>query len=536
MSKLKDSIPDYVWDLPEKEINKFWFKKNIEAMVSQGTATNEALKDFLEKVTPITGPDYYIYVKDEKTNVYINIKYNREDYIDALCCLSDEKYTLFYHTASFNGWIDNESATATRCIYVDIDDVGINPNEADLDTVISFLKDTLKLSDEQLPDYAILSGHGLHACWLIDELSAKDEEIRAKYTESMITRLGGDFSGSPISHQFRCPCSYNLKDEVIKGKLFKLTDCTDTDIRRLDWCILPPEEVKEYHDNYYARVHEKNLKTQEKNKQLEKEFLEKLGETTLEVFLSEEISAKERKIAEKLLEIKIKKRAAENFREYTRKENNENINRFFSDEDLDTYIYCDKALPFEHLHVLDNYKPQNRTMNLILDLHNFFIRSKGVLVSRNMYFTIIASLFKYKSQSERAAIKWCQKYVDKLYYDEMVETVQNVYKSDKIYRFSNEKIARLLCFTPEDIADSYCCFSEERRAEAKKARNKNSYERKRIKAGKLSPAERREMNIEYLKAHPGIKEKEAIKVLGIGRSTFYELKKAVRNNSDSPKN
>ena len=155
MGRLKESIPDYIWDLPEEETNKFWLGKDIEAIVSNGTSDNEELKDFLNTVTPITGPDYFIYVKDEVTGTYTNIKFNREDYIDALCYLSEEKYTVFYHIASFKGWIDNDSATAVRCIYVDIDDIEINANEADIDTVISFLRNTLKLSDEQFPDYAI---------------------------------------------------------------------------------------------------------------------------------------------------------------------------------------------------------------------------------------------------------------------------------------------------------------------------------------------------------------------------------------------
>ena len=526
MGKLKESIPDYIWDLPEEETNKFWLGKDIEAIVSNGTSDNEELKDFLNTVTPITGPDYFIYVKDEVTGTYTNIKFNREDYIDALCYLSEEKYTVFYHIASFKGWIDNDSATAVRCIYVDIDDIEINANEADLGSITSFLKDVLKLTEEQLPDYAILSGHGLHACWLIDEITADKKEIRERYTDSMITRLGGDFSGSPISHQFRCPCSFNLKDEVIKGKLFKLTDCENRDIHRLDWCLLSPEEVKIYRDNHYKRISEKSLETRKKNKQLEKEFIEKLGNKTIEEYLSEvNLSAKNRKIAEKLLEIKRRKNTAEKFRKYISEKTDERISAMFSEDDLESYVYCDKALPFEHLHLYDGYKPENRTMNIILDLHNFFIRNKGCLVSRNMFFTILASLFKYKGESDRAAIKWCKKYVDSSYYDEMVETVLNVYKSDKIYRFSNEKIAKLLCFTPDDIEQSYCCFSKERKVEAKRSRNKRHYEKRRNQEGKMSPKEKQQMCIKYLREHPDIKEKEATKILDIGRSTFYKLKK-----------
>lgn len=525
MGRLKESIPDYIWDLPEEETNKFWLEKDIEAIVSNGTSDNEELKAFLNTVTPITGPDYFIYVKDEVTGTYTNIKFNREDYIDALCYLSEEKYTVFYHIASFKGWIDNDSATAVRCIYIDIDDIEINADEADLNTVTSFLKDVLKLTEEQFPDYAILSGHGLHACWLIDEITADKKEIRERYTDSMITRLGGDFSGSPISHQFRCPCSYNLKDEVIKGKIFRLTDCSNTDIHRLDWCLLSPEEVKIYRDNHYKRISEKSLETRKKNKQLEKEFIENLGDKTLEEYLSEvNLSAKNRKIAEKLLEIKRRKNTAEKFRKYISEKTDERISAMFSEDDLESYVYCDKALPFEDLRLYEGYKPENRTMNIILDLHNFFIRNKGCLVSRNMFFTILASLFKYKGESDRAAIAWCKRYVDSSYYDEMVETVLNVYKSDKIYRFSNEKIAKLLCFTPEDIEQSYCCFSEERKAEAKKARNKNHYSKRRKQDGKMSPKEKQQMCLEYLREHPGIKEKEAIKALNIGRSSFYKIK------------
>ena len=229
--------------------------------------------------------------------------------------------------------------------------------------------------------------------------------------------------------------------------------------------------------------------------------------------------------AEKLLEINRRKNTAEKFRKYISEKTDERISAMFSEDDLESYVYCDKAVPFEHLRLYDGYKPENRTMNIILDLHNFFIRNKGCLVSRNMFFTILASLFKYKGESDRAAIKWCKKYVDSSYYDEMVETVLNVYKSDKIYRFSNERIAKLLCFTPEDIEQSYCCFSAERRAEAKRNRNKRHYEKRMKQEGKISSEEKQKMCLEYLRNHPGIKEKEALKALNIGRSTFYKLKK-----------
>lgn len=80
MGRLKESIPDYIWDIPEEETNKFWLEKDIEAIVSNGTSDNEELKAFLNTVTPTTGPDYFIYVKDESTGTYTNIKHKTYPY------------------------------------------------------------------------------------------------------------------------------------------------------------------------------------------------------------------------------------------------------------------------------------------------------------------------------------------------------------------------------------------------------------------------------------------------------------------------
>jgi ACT domain-containing protein len=40
----------------------------------------------------------------------------------------------------------------------------------------------------------------------------------------------------------------------------------------------------------------------------------------------------------------------------------------------------------------------------------------------------------------------------------------------------------------------------------------------------MSPKEKQQMCLEYLREHPGIKEKDALKALNIGRSTFYKIK------------
>ena len=121
MGKVKELLPDYVYD-GTMSIDRYALKEEVKTMIDNGIFENKSLlREFLEEITPSTGPDYFIYVEQSKDN-YVNIRYSREEYIYALCCLSQYPVTLYYHPASFvkNGWITNENANAVRCLYVDI--------------------------------------------------------------------------------------------------------------------------------------------------------------------------------------------------------------------------------------------------------------------------------------------------------------------------------------------------------------------------------------------------------------------------------
>ena len=99
--------------------------------------------------------DYYLYlVDDEKTKV--NMRFDREEYINALCCLSQYNFnTLFYHPTSFDGWKTNIHASSLNCLYVDIDDINFYADENDKESTLEFLKGRYKLPPEKLGDYAI---------------------------------------------------------------------------------------------------------------------------------------------------------------------------------------------------------------------------------------------------------------------------------------------------------------------------------------------------------------------------------------------
>lgn len=62
-------------------------------------------------------------------------------------------------------------------------------------------------------------------------------DIFEKYTNSLITEFGADFSGDSINHMYRCPTSYNNKDREIRGKIFKLNNSNNKDIHRLDYWV-----------------------------------------------------------------------------------------------------------------------------------------------------------------------------------------------------------------------------------------------------------------------------------------------------------
>lgn len=530
MGKLKESLPFYVYEGDMKP-EHYELKEKINDMLEFGEFEDKSLlRKFLEEVTPSTGSDYFIYVQDNDKN-YINIRYARKDYIDALCCISQHPITLYYHLASFKDWINNSNVKAFRCLYVDIDDIEMRADQVDKKDVINFLKNNFNISDSLMPDWAILSGNGMHICYLIDEMTNESEETRMYYTRSLITHFSGDLAGAPVSHHFRCPESFNMKDEPIKGKLFRLNCSGNKDIHRLDPLLKSPDEIESYIRSYYKRRAEKQKKTIEKNKKLEKEFLEKLGETSLEDFLKQcNITPQEKKIATKLLNIQRKKELLIEQEKKIAELENRILN--YNEEDFDIYIYSENGLPYLHLRNYDGYNSHNRIWNLILDLHNFFIRHKGYLISRNMFFYILACLFKLKKEPKSNCIHWCKKYVDNEYYAEMRQIIELTYKSKTKYRFSYIQIANMLSFTKEDITLSFCNFSDERKNEAKKARNKAYYLKKLEEQGKITTEERKKRQLEFLKANLDLPPKEVMKSLKICKTTYYELKKEVENTVD----
>jgi hypothetical protein len=562
MGRVKDSIPDYVFDY-NISIDKYALEHELSELIEEGIFEDKTLlREFLENIVPYTGDQHYIYVIDD-AGIFSNIRYNREEYIDALCCLSQYELTLFLHPSSFSGWITEKNTRAARCLYVDIDDIGMYADVTDKETAVNFIKDVYGLTDEQMPQYLSLSGRGIHLIYLIDDMYFWDtskiikkkrkkcepvekepcpfrcncpnsemctnsdvcinRDIYKRYNASLISSFDADFTGNNISHMYRCPTSYNVKERPIKGKLFRINNSDSRDIHRLDWALKTDEEIVQYRRSYYSRRNEKGLITKERNLKRKQEFLNSLNGLTLEEFIKlDNISIEDRELAKKLLRKQNKPKKNSN--------NSKVINPDKNTPEIDIDdLFENTALPYKHLRYYDNYKPENRTWNLLLDLHNFFIRHEGLLASRNMFFFIIANYLRCMGHPDYYAIKYCDRYCDRAYRNEMINTIKATYHNETKYQFTYGYIALALGFSDEDIELSYCNFSAERKKEAKRKNNKLQYDRLLERTGKQRCKDKKACQLEYLKDNPETDEKAAMFILGIGRTTYYNLKKELRN-------
>lgn len=525
MSKIKDSIPDYL-DLDDEEaVESYTFKLELEEFIDRGEfQDNSLLREFLEDILPYEGPNHFIMVSDKDGRTK-NLPFTREKCIDALCCLSQHEFTLYYHPATFTEWIENIYAVAFRSLVVDIDDVGLIADETEYENVVNFLQDELGFTPDKFPKWVSLSGHGMHLIFPINEYTVEDEELRCKYLESLIVTAGGDISGRPVSHMFRCPTSYNLKERPIKGKLFKMNDSTDRDIHRLDWCLKYGAEYESYRVKCQAIRNEKGKQTRERHKQEEKDFLEQLGDTDVAEFLKQKnISEKDRLIATKILKRQMMRNAKIKSASALKRTSDEAI---IVDEAFEDTLYYDNPLPYIHLEFYNNYSKSNRTWNLLLDLHNFFIRHKGCLLSRNMFFFIIACFLKQTDHNEDYAVRYCYRYVDADYYNEMESIINYVYTSKKTYTFRYSTVADLLGFTDEDYEKSYCSYTEAQRKERKKEYNKNYYADTKEKAGKTPAQIKKEAQLEFVRSNIDMPVAELMEALGASRSTVQRLKRQI---------
>ena len=185
-----------------------------------------------------------------------------------------------------------------------------------------------------------------------------------------------------------------------------------------------------------------------------------------------------------------------------------------------------------HMYVSENKETYHhfsrtaRNWNLIMDLHNYFIRHNGDIYGmRASFFTIMATYCTYIMDKEECK-SFLSDYADDVFQNELEEIVRYIYQNlseGTRYTYRYEKIAKILNFTEEDIRMSYCSFSPERREEATRARKKRHAEKK-----KAETRYKKQDRMRYVREHFELSNAELAEACSVSERTISRIRATIR--------
>ena len=462
--------------------------------------------------------DIYIMIKDDE-HVFNKNFNNVDDAIRTLSVLCKEKYNLYFTPAHLekNAQRFDRNCVATQCIFCDIDELeNFDVQTATQEEISNLLQERYEVPADLLPDWIVISGHGLHLYWLLrDKLDISQEviyrknktktskktettyrkkrkrhakiadrierstgnELRRKYTESIITHFHADRACMNESRILRFPKSLNVKDmnDMRQTKLFRLADREPRlSLTDLDYFLKTDEEIEEYKEecaearnlkafetrllnhNTYEEIKERNrvYKEQEKLEKTEKkkhaEFKKNMfddDDKKENLLIDEALKAADAAKVKKAKEVKTEAVKAETVKKYEVKENER--------------------------------KKTSHDWNLIHDLEEYAM--KGLTAGyRNQFCFIYATVCKRSQKSIERALE-VLKYVNADFQKEAQQTVQHVYSTQCMYYYKDETIAETLAFTEYEKNHFRCAYTAEKKAELKRERNKKYNAQKRQK-------------------------------------------------------
>lgn len=485
---------------------------------SEKTEIDEDVRSFMYSLFDQKKYDdaIYIMVKDDE-HVHNEMFYIVDDAIKMLSTLCKEKYNLYFtpaHIAKGAKRFD-KNCKAIQCIFCDIDEIeDFDVQTATQEEISNLLQERYEVPADLLPDWVCVSGHGLHLYWLLQEKleitqeviyrknktkkSKKTEtaykkkrkrhakiadhiersegnELRRKYTESIITHFHADRACMNESRILRFPKSLNVKNmnDVRQTKLFRLADREPRlNLSDLDYFLKTDEEIKEYKiDCADAR----NLKAFE-TRLLNHNTYEEIKERN-RIYKEQEKLRKE--AAKKHVEFK-----KSMFDDDDKKENEPIANAMKTAEaaKVKKAVKTEtvKAETVKKYEVKESErKKTSHDWNLLHDLEEY--ASKGLTSGyRNIFCFIYATVCKRSQKSLERALE-VLKYVDTSFQKEAQQTVQHVYSTQCMYYYKDETIADTLAFTEYEKEHFRCAYTAEKKAELKRERNKKYNAQKRQK-------------------------------------------------------
>lgn len=432
-----------------------------------------------------------------------------EEALTALTALSELNYNLYYSPTIYtNKWRTNKNTKRSQTLFVDIDGMDesiLSMSEAEIKT---YLCATYQLTEEQLPNWITISGHGLHLYYLIEPLDLTTEEGRniwALYTDYLITYFKADIACRNRSRILRFPTSKNAKskDDIRQTRLLHLNHCTERNIDRLNCFAFPQTEIDHYIKLCNDMLSARRAETRAKNKALKEATAEQKNSTLEQLLIQLTTLEKEGTKQNKILTENTKKKTP------IKKITN-------SHSDLNLKLYPMEA--------------HTRYTRILRDLHNYAARRHGVPEGYRAIYTHLTAIYLKKvSWTEDYAKEYIAAYVDSDFLQEAYSIIEAIYNG-KEYRYTNANIAKLLDFNEEDLKYSFANYTWE---QCKKANHKkhDAYNAKRYADQRTERKKKQEERKEYIAAHWNEAIEEIAKKLSCSVRTVYYIRSKIKSSS-----
>ena len=276
MGKMKDIFMDFEDSYAKNDDvwgDSFIFKLNLYQKITlTNTKAPNDLERFFNDVFKNLNEKEKVWIMAERQGLRFNISFSdTKEALNALSSLVNEDVNLYYSPAIYSGWRKDDNVVRLNTLYADIDDLeDIDLSKMSKKDIQMLLTSEYNVPEALLPDWVVISGHGLHLYYLIDSLDMKDEmqvAIRKKYTEALIAYFKADIACRNKSRILRFPTSKNVKhlDDIRQTKLFHLNQGENRDIHRLDSLIPSSKEIDAYISEQQDSITKKRLETMKRN-------------------------------------------------------------------------------------------------------------------------------------------------------------------------------------------------------------------------------------------------------------------------------
>ena len=513
MGKMKDIFMDFEDSYAKNDDvwgDSFIFKLNLYQKITlTNTKAPNDLERFFNDVFKNLNEKEKVWIMAERQGLRFNISFSdTKEALNALSSLVNEDVNLYYSPAIYSGWRKDDNVVRLNTLYADIDDLeDIDLSKMSKKDIQMLLTSEYNVPEALLPDWVVISGHGLHLYYLIDSLDMKDEmqvAIRKKYTEALIAYFKADIACRNKSRILRFPTSKNVKhlDDIRQTKLFHLNQGENRDIHRLDSLIPSSKEIDAYISEQQDSITKKRLETMKRNG-TDKRKKTKANAPTSNIIKKDTVSFKDDTIYKATKKQKKKGKVSEPSHPELRVNNTKMSN-------------------------------SSRYRRIVRDLHNYAARRKGVPIGKRAKFThLLAVYLRYCQETLNDAKVKARSYIDTSFISEADEIVEAVYARKKNYIYKNATIAEWLEFTSKDLEATFATYTEEQRKAAKRERDRRYREKKKKQMLEEQGVSNPEFRYDYILLNPDLMNKQLAQDLRCSVRTVQYTKALIRKDTEA---